>query len=360
MSERADLHRAVLAAPDDDAPRLVFADWLDEHGEPDRAEFIRLQCATDRLPPTSRRWQSFNDRAERLLREWRADWAAPTLQRVVRADFRRGFVDGVSLTIDQFLSGADDLLALEPIRLWDFREIAFFHRSPPLTSLALHPAFDRVRGLAVGEFAADEMVTALAASPYLNGLRTLSISYHRPGPEAIRALFAAAPRLDQLEAANSPKSNFHDLWKRGAPPRLRRLSLTHCRVTDHAVEQLALSPAAGRLETLRLDMNDVSVHAAEAIAASAYLSGLRELSLAHTSLGDRGVIALARSPTLRNLRVLNLASCYVDNAGAQSLADSPYLNELECLCLDGNRVSAEVEDELKKRFGDALCPITWP
>src|SRR5262249_10795928 len=72
MSERADLHRAILAAPDDDAPRLVFADWLDEHGEPDQAEFIRLQCATDRLPPTSRRWQSLHDRAQRLLRAWRA------------------------------------------------------------------------------------------------------------------------------------------------------------------------------------------------------------------------------------------------------------------------------------------------
>ncbi|HJZ89258.1 MAG TPA: TIGR02996 domain-containing protein [Gemmataceae bacterium] len=360
MSERADLHRAILAAPDDDAPRLVFADWLDEHGEPDQAEFIRLQCATDRLPPTSRRWQSLHDRAQRLLRDWRADWAASTMERVLRADFRRGFVDGVTLTIDHFVSGADDLLALEPIRMWEFREVAFFHRSPPLTSLALHPAFDRVRGLAVGEFAPDELVTAIAGSPHLNGLRSLSISYHRPGPEALKALFAAAPVLDHLEAANSPVSNFRDLWKRGAPPRLRRLSLAHCRVTDHAVEQLALSPAVGQLEILRLDMNGVSEYTAEAIAASAHLSGLRELSLAHTSLGDRGVMALARTPTLQNLRVLNLANCYLDNADAQSLADSPYLNELECLCLDGNRISAEVEVELTKRFGGALCPIAWP
>lgn len=35
---------AVLAQPDDDAPRLVAADWLEEHGECDRAEFIRLGC----------------------------------------------------------------------------------------------------------------------------------------------------------------------------------------------------------------------------------------------------------------------------------------------------------------------------
>ena len=34
---------AVCAAPEDDAPRLVMADWFDEHGDPERAEFIRVQ-----------------------------------------------------------------------------------------------------------------------------------------------------------------------------------------------------------------------------------------------------------------------------------------------------------------------------
>jgi uncharacterized protein (TIGR02996 family) len=46
---RDDFLRAVLAAPDDDTPRLAFADWLDEHGEPERAEFIRVQCRLARL-----------------------------------------------------------------------------------------------------------------------------------------------------------------------------------------------------------------------------------------------------------------------------------------------------------------------
>ena len=45
---RLALLRAIAAAPDDDAPRLVYADWLDEHGPGDadraRAEFVRLAC----------------------------------------------------------------------------------------------------------------------------------------------------------------------------------------------------------------------------------------------------------------------------------------------------------------------------
>src|SRR5262245_48071653 len=60
MEEQA-LYRAILAAPHDDVPRLVYADWLDENAdrfpEPQarteraRAEFIRLQCEWARLTP---------------------------------------------------------------------------------------------------------------------------------------------------------------------------------------------------------------------------------------------------------------------------------------------------------------------
>src|SRR5262249_51734963 len=35
--------QAILAAPEDDTPRLVYADWLEERGDP-RGEFIRIQC----------------------------------------------------------------------------------------------------------------------------------------------------------------------------------------------------------------------------------------------------------------------------------------------------------------------------
>ena len=36
---------AIKAAPDDDLPRLVYADWLDENGQPEYADFIRIQIA---------------------------------------------------------------------------------------------------------------------------------------------------------------------------------------------------------------------------------------------------------------------------------------------------------------------------
>ena len=44
MTDRDALLAAITANPDEDTPRLIYADWLQENGEPDRAEFIRLQC----------------------------------------------------------------------------------------------------------------------------------------------------------------------------------------------------------------------------------------------------------------------------------------------------------------------------
>jgi uncharacterized protein (TIGR02996 family) len=48
MNDEAAFMAAILAAPDDDAPRLVFADWLDERGDR-RAEWIRLTVRRDQL-----------------------------------------------------------------------------------------------------------------------------------------------------------------------------------------------------------------------------------------------------------------------------------------------------------------------
>lgn len=36
--------RSIIENPDDLTPRLIYADWLAEHGDADQAEFIRLQC----------------------------------------------------------------------------------------------------------------------------------------------------------------------------------------------------------------------------------------------------------------------------------------------------------------------------
>lgn len=44
LEEHEAFLRAIFDAPDDDTPRLVYADFLEDNGNPDRAELIRVQC----------------------------------------------------------------------------------------------------------------------------------------------------------------------------------------------------------------------------------------------------------------------------------------------------------------------------
>jgi type VI secretion system protein ImpC len=82
--------QAIFQAPDDDAPRLVYADWLEEHGQPERAEFIRVQCALAR-PGQDLRREADRRRAQELWDQFGADWARPLTARGWKPEFRRGF-----------------------------------------------------------------------------------------------------------------------------------------------------------------------------------------------------------------------------------------------------------------------------
>lgn len=39
----------ILENPEDDVPRLIYADWLQDNGQPQRAEFIRVQIELSKL-----------------------------------------------------------------------------------------------------------------------------------------------------------------------------------------------------------------------------------------------------------------------------------------------------------------------
>jgi uncharacterized protein (TIGR02996 family) len=74
---------AIGEAPDDDGPRLLFADFLDEKGDPAsvaRAEFIRVQCALNELEPGDPSAAAVRAREQALLEaNWRT-WIRPACQ----------------------------------------------------------------------------------------------------------------------------------------------------------------------------------------------------------------------------------------------------------------------------------------
>src|SRR5262245_19015896 len=84
---------AVLNRPEDDAPRLIYADWLDEHGRPERAAFIRIQVEHSRLPKYDPRREVLGRLADRLFDRHGSDWVAelPPLDGLTWGEFDRGF-----------------------------------------------------------------------------------------------------------------------------------------------------------------------------------------------------------------------------------------------------------------------------
>src|SRR3954462_12824674 len=91
----------IIASPEDDAPRLIFADWLEDHGDPDRAEFIRLQVELEKLPPHSVRARQARAREAGRARRCGDSWRGRLREITSQAAFRRGFVEIVQLTARQ-------------------------------------------------------------------------------------------------------------------------------------------------------------------------------------------------------------------------------------------------------------------
>ena len=97
MTDQEALLRAVVDDPENDTPRLVYADWLDENGQPERAELIRGQCHLARTngEPESHERIALADRIGRLVREYAPAWRKelPHGAGVGWGPFRRGMVE---------------------------------------------------------------------------------------------------------------------------------------------------------------------------------------------------------------------------------------------------------------------------
>jgi uncharacterized protein (TIGR02996 family) len=96
VTTRSDLYQALLANPEDNTLRLVFADWCEEHGESDRAEAIRLQLELDRLSAEDERHSEVQARLWQLQKLHREEWLRelPTLEGITW-HLHGGLVEGL-------------------------------------------------------------------------------------------------------------------------------------------------------------------------------------------------------------------------------------------------------------------------
>src|SRR5262245_58418571 len=73
IDDEADLYQAVLANSGDAAPRLVYADWLDEKGDP-RGEYLRLDWEASNSVDARGVPEPVRDRLADLRRRIRPNW----------------------------------------------------------------------------------------------------------------------------------------------------------------------------------------------------------------------------------------------------------------------------------------------
>jgi len=307
MSREA-LYRAILDNPDDDSPRLVFADWLEENGEVARADFIRIQIELERLGQPADRCKfgtvrnparltadQLKRREELQKREkvlWQANekvWKAelPVLKGIDWSHPERGFVEEVGAeTYRAFRTHANRIFDLTPLRGLRFGPAESYGQPPDLKA---------------------ESVIRLAEFPAL--------------------------------------------------VRLRHLEIHGSSIGDRGALALANSPHVANLTSLEMSMSSVDDTGLSAVSNSPYLVNLRGLLLYMNPISNWGAESLANSKKLRKLAVINLELNQVDDRGGRAFAKTKELPELLHLNLSdqfSGNFSTPVVEALRARWGDRV------
>jgi uncharacterized protein (TIGR02996 family) len=221
MMHPAQFLHAILERPEDDLPRLQYADWLESAGNP-LGEFIRLQCVLAKYPVCEPHL-FYERRAQALLARFKAEWSEDLADHVEWCSFRRGFVEEISLTDRQFIKHAKELFRFTPV-------------------LDVHLNGD---GRRLGD---------LPELPDVNYTIFLDLSSQRLGDERIEDL-ADAPLLAHTHGLNLGSSMLGDdgleyLFDSRHLGNLRELYLNDNPITDDGIRQLVMSPISEQLDRL--------------------------------------------------------------------------------------------------------------
>jgi uncharacterized protein (TIGR02996 family) len=278
--------RAIREAPDDVTPRLIYADWLQENGDPERGEFIHVQCEQSRPDLEETRRPILRQREEQLLANNRKAWLAPlpNFLRRMQPEFRRGFVEAITTAVNPFVSHAEELFEAAPVRAAHFLPLRPPGRYRPaalrarVAALAGSPFLARLTRLDLPNNDLDaKLLEMLLTTPYVRNIRALNLHGNELGHAGIRRL-AEATFLTSLTELD--------------------LSAT---VGPAAILILAETPWLAQLTVLDLRGNRLDTEAAQMLAASPHLADLQRLSVSESAISPAGRKALRErfGPRLR-------------------------------------------------------------
>lgn len=354
MNYEAGFLKDICDHPQDDTPRLVYADWLDERGEPgdvDRAELIRAQIVLARnqelggSPLAPERRRRLESRVRELLEEHGAEWEWPVRMlglgwaegRSSRILWSRGFPEGGTITADSFLANGPELFARAPVRSLAIRDL------PPedVPLLASSPALRHLASLDLsGTDITDASVRMLAGSSHLTQLTSLDLSFNEIGDGSIQAL------------ANSSHLRH-----------LTNLRITHTFGGDEFVHILANSPNMSNLTMLDLSYNNLTNVGVQAFVESPFITQLKRLYLGYNRIGTNsadhaGLRGFATSPNMKHLAVLDLTGNEITEETVRALIASPNLRQLTNFNINGNPIGAHAYNELRRVLAHRAEQIT--
>jgi uncharacterized protein (TIGR02996 family) len=347
--------RTILDAPDDDAPRLVYADWLDEQGEADRAEFIRLQVREARMAADDPERPGVHARAEYLKQTHHVKWASrlPQFEGVHWEVPERGFFKAARFDHpDRFFAHVADVFAAAPVQ--ELRLHQFNNTHGPRLANVVQLRSVRGLDLSAGNKLANLGTEALMASRHLGRLAFLDLSRNGLGSAGVRAI-AMSSYARSIERLDLHHNDLYDdglrhIAESRALTHLRYLDLDRSRTGDDAVRALAATKLVKDLWQLNLSNNQLSDAAVIALAGSEAVGQLRGLLLHGNGITCRGATALAGSPHLANLKYLHLRQNRIRDDGALALARSPFLEHIRELHLVDNPISDQAGDAVRARF----------
>jgi uncharacterized protein (TIGR02996 family) len=398
---------AVREEPDEDAPRLVLADWLEEQGDADRAELIRVQCRAaaleDRCDVRSERWcrQSWCNWDEKRLQAERLKLVAPRLgkqedeyrsllrreQQLLKAE-RKKLLTGLPPEGErkQTREGSQEVNYSLDYRLWRGLIVVWLRlmnrfsadRLDELEAMAEQPAFARVAEVVVDfsgsgfsygsgggwdtESCGPAQFERFLAHPALRHVTSLNMD-DLAGPSSLPNLRSLAARRDlkrltEVTArADYQEGGSIDVMELGrATPNLRRLALTGNYDDSYFVE-LAKCQHFPNLQELEVGnhihlMPFDGAKVLQAFARSAHFPALRRIVFGEADgLGysAAGVLELIRSPHLPRLEYVDIGLGEDDlamdgGAFVPELAALPEASRLRILRLDNLRLA---DDDVK-------------
>lgn len=277
-----------LEAPDDDAPKLVYADWLEERGSP-IAELIRKQI------------QGAKVRA--LVDQHREDWIVPLEAWIREEPFERGMVRFLQMKAGMYVQKASQAVLVAKLSQFGNRTTMLRGQTAKLagcTSLAWTTElwwWDCQLD--------DDGLAALADSPHLVHLRSLVLEKVRCRNAGLEAL-ARTPHLPRLRHFGLPAPvhlGFYDteavVAVLAAHP-IERLNLTGVNKIEPGV--LGNAPAAAKLRSLEITTSDVG-----ALAHTTQLTALEHLRIdTFMRIGDVHFEPFLENPAFAKLSHVDL------------------------------------------------------